>query len=67
MYFNCEDCAVEMQMAAANGGRVQQEKMSIGHYGYIAHIGDTEGNMIGLQSFLCKVTNNIVYIFPNIY
>ena len=33
-----------------NGGRIQNEKMSIGQYGFIALVLDTEGNMIGLHS-----------------
>jgi predicted enzyme related to lactoylglutathione lyase len=32
------------------GGRIQKEKMSIGDYGFIALVFDTEGNMIGLHS-----------------
>ncbi|MRR35878.1 VOC family protein, partial [bacterium] len=36
--------------AAEHGGRVHQEKMSIGEYGFIALVLDTEGNMIGLHS-----------------
>ncbi len=50
VYFKCEDCAVEAARAAENGGRVFKEKMSIGKYGFIALIFDTEGNMIGLHS-----------------
>jgi predicted enzyme related to lactoylglutathione lyase len=50
VYFHCGDCAVEAAKAAAAGGRVQREKMSIGQYGHIALVFDTEGNMIGLHS-----------------
>jgi hypothetical protein len=50
VYFKCEDCAVEAARAAEHGGRVFKEKMSIGKYGFIALIFDTEGNMIGLHS-----------------
>lgn len=50
VYFGCEDCAVEAARAAKNGGRVFKEKMSIGKYGFIALVYDTEGNMIGLHS-----------------
>jgi hypothetical protein len=35
---------------AESGGKVQKEKMSIGQYGFIALVSDTEGNMIGLHS-----------------
>lgn len=50
IYFSCSDCAVEAERAAKHGGRVHREKMSIGEYGFIALILDTEGNMIGLHS-----------------
>ena len=50
VYFACEDCAVEARRAAEHGGRVFKEKMSIGKYGFIALVFDTEGNMIGLHS-----------------
>ena len=50
VYFKCEDCAVEAARAAENGGRIFKEKMSIGKYGFIALVFDTEGNMIGLHS-----------------
>ena len=50
IYFACEDCAVEAARAAANGGSIYKEKMSIGEYGFIALVYDTEGNMIGLHS-----------------
>lgn len=50
IYFSCRDCAVEAVRAAEHGGRVHQEKMSIGEYGFIALVLDTEGNMIGLHS-----------------
>src|SRR3990172_5397230 len=48
VYFDCEDCAVEAARAAANGGSIFKEKMSIDEYGFIALVYDTEGNMIGL-------------------
>jgi predicted enzyme related to lactoylglutathione lyase len=50
VYFSCADCANEASKAAKSGGRVHKEKMSIGQYGYIALVVDTEGNMIGLHS-----------------
>ena len=50
IYFCCKDCAVEATRAAKYGGYVQREKMSIGKYGNIAYVVDTEGNMIGLHS-----------------
>lgn len=50
VYFGCEDCGVTAARAAKNGGRICNEKMTIGEYGFIALVHDTEGNMIGLHS-----------------
>jgi uncharacterized protein len=50
VYFVCEDCAVEAARAVQNGGKIQKEKMSIGEYGFIVLLLDTEGNLIGLHS-----------------
>ena len=50
IYFSCEDCAVESARAAKSGGKVFKEKFSIGEYGFISLVTDTEGNMIGLHS-----------------
>lgn len=50
VYFVCADCAVEAAKAVKAGGRMQKEKTSIGEYGFIALVVDTEGNMIGLHS-----------------
>ena len=50
VYFTCEDCAVEEAKAKKLGGRVEKPKMSIGEYGFISLVYDTEGNMIGLHS-----------------
>jgi predicted enzyme related to lactoylglutathione lyase len=50
VYFSCEDCAVEAGKATSAGGKLEKAKFSIGQYGFIALIIDTEGNMIGLHS-----------------
>ncbi|QJR82210.1 VOC family protein [Alteromonas pelagimontana] len=50
IYFSCEDCAIEESRVAAAGGSVTRAKMSIGEYGFISLITDTEGNTIGLHS-----------------
>lgn len=50
VYFTCSDCATELARVSGAGGKVQQEKFSIGEYGFIALAIDTEGNMIGLHS-----------------
>jgi predicted enzyme related to lactoylglutathione lyase len=50
IYFSCEDCAIEERRATQFGGRIQRNKMSIGEYGFISLVFDTEENMIGLHS-----------------
>jgi uncharacterized protein len=50
VYFHTEDCAVEAQRAADSGGKICKPKFSIGDYGFIAIVNDTEGNTIGLHS-----------------
>ena len=50
VYFSCEDCAAEEGKAASSGGRIEKKKFSIGQYGFISLVYDTEGNMIGLHS-----------------
>jgi len=50
IYFSCADCAVEESRVEAAGGRVLKPKMSIGAYGFMSLVLDTEGNAIGLHS-----------------
>ena len=50
VYFVCQDCASEAAKAVQAGGKLYKEKTSIGQYGFIALILDTEGNMVGLHS-----------------
>jgi hypothetical protein len=50
VYFSCDDCAIEQARAEKAGGQLQRGKFSIGQYGFIALLLDTEGNMIGLHS-----------------
>lgn len=50
VYFSCADCAVEAGRIKAAGGRIDKDKFSIGQYGFIALVFDTEGNMFGLHS-----------------
>jgi predicted enzyme related to lactoylglutathione lyase len=51
IYFSSVDCAVEADRVRTSGGKVVKEKFSIGPYGFIALVTDTEGNMIGLHSW----------------
>ena len=50
VYFSCEDCAIEEARVVEFGGRIQRSKTSIGEYGFISLVLDTEGNMFGLHS-----------------
>jgi predicted enzyme related to lactoylglutathione lyase len=50
VYFSCADCSVEAARAEKNGGQIDRAKFSIGQYGFIAFVTDTEGNVIGLHS-----------------
>ena len=50
IYFSSKDCAVEAARVGDNGGRLVQDKMAMGLYGYIAIADDTEGNMFGIHS-----------------
>ena len=50
VYFTCEDCSVEESRVEGAGGRIEKTKFSIGPYGFISLVYDTEGNMIGLHS-----------------
>ncbi len=50
VYLGCEDCGAAASRVKTAGGDVEKEKLSIGPYGFIALIRDTEGNMVGLHS-----------------
>lgn len=50
IYFTCEDCAAEESRVAGAGGKIEKEKFSIGEYGFVSLVYDTEGNMFGLHS-----------------
>ena len=50
VYFASEDCAIEEARALKAGGKLHRAKFSIGQYGFISLVEDTEGNLIGLHS-----------------
>jgi predicted enzyme related to lactoylglutathione lyase len=50
VYFRCDDLAKELGRVETAGGKVHKPKTPIGEYGFIAHLIDSEGNMVGLQS-----------------
>lgn len=50
VYFGSENCEKEEQRALRFGGKLHKSKFSIGKYGYISLVVDTEGNMIGIHS-----------------
>ncbi|MCB0368810.1 MAG: hypothetical protein KDD45_05010 [Bdellovibrionales bacterium] len=50
VYFSCSDCSIEEARVKEFGGKIEKPKFSIGEYGFISLVYDTEGNMIGLHS-----------------
>lgn len=50
VYFSCDDCAAEEKRAKEFGGKVHKAKHSIGPFGFISIVVDTEGNFIGFHS-----------------
>ncbi len=50
VYFSVQDCDVKQARVADAGGVVVRPKFSIGDFGFITLIQDTEGNMFGLNS-----------------
>ena len=50
VYFASEDCFTEEARVEKAGGKVIRPKMSIGEFGYISILSDTDGNTIGLHS-----------------
>jgi uncharacterized protein len=48
-YFHCDEVAVELARVVTAGGKIHKPKMSIGQYGFMALVLDTEGNTIGLH------------------
>lgn len=52
LYFSVPDCATTAEWAAEAGVPVFVEKQSTGEHGFIAIIGDSEGNAVGLHSWV---------------
>ena len=50
VYFSCAACAIETERVSKAGGKIETPRKSIGQYGFIALVIDTEGSMIGLHS-----------------
>jgi predicted enzyme related to lactoylglutathione lyase len=50
VYFTSDDCISEETRVEKAGGKIIKSKMSIGEFGFISIIKDTEGNTIGLHS-----------------
>ncbi|MBW4694409.1 MAG: VOC family protein [Lyngbya sp. HA4199-MV5] len=48
-YFHCEEVSLESERVVNAGGKIHKPKWSIGQFGFIALVVDTEGNMIGLH------------------
>lgn len=50
VYFASEDCVTEETKVESAGGKIVKPKMSIGEFGFVSILVDTEGNTIGLYS-----------------
>lgn len=50
VYFVCEDYSIQESRVVKAGGNVCQPKISIGEWGFISIVNDSEGNTIGLRS-----------------
>lgn len=50
VYFVSEDCTTEESKVEGAGGKVIKPKMSIGEFGFVSILLDSEGNTIGLHS-----------------
>lgn len=50
IYFTSEDCVTEEVRVEKAGGKIISPKTSIGEFGFVSIITDTEGNTIGLYS-----------------
>ena len=50
VYFASEDCSLEEGRVKEAGGEIFRPKMSIGEFGFISLVKDTEGNLIGIHS-----------------
>ena len=52
VYFSVLDCGERQDWASAEGMPVYVPKMDIGEHGFIAIVGDSEGNSVGLHSMV---------------
>jgi predicted enzyme related to lactoylglutathione lyase len=50
VYFVSEDCITEEARVEKAGGKIINPKMSIGEFGFVSIVSDTEGNTIGFHS-----------------
>lgn len=50
VYFAVEDCAAEEARVVSAGGEIIKTKESLGEFGWMSLVKDTEGNIIGLHS-----------------
>jgi len=50
VYFVSEDCYTEENRTKRAGGKIIKSKISIGEFGFVSILMDTEGNTIGLHS-----------------
>lgn len=49
VYFSVKEIDEIVPRISESGGKVINEKMSIGHHGFVAHFQDSEGNRVALH------------------
>lgn len=50
VYFSVDDVNAALGRAVEQGAKVLNPRMSIGEYGFVAHLEDTEGNRIAIHA-----------------
>ncbi|WCL50320.1 VOC family protein [Leptospira sp. GIMC2001] len=50
VYFSVKDCNIEGAKVAKAGGKLVRPKFSIGDFGWVTLLEDSEGNLFGLNS-----------------
>lgn len=50
VYFSVEDIDATLAKVERNGGKILNQKTSIGEHGFVGHFEDSEGNRVALHS-----------------
>ena len=49
-YFKSDDIEATLNRVKESGGKIINQKQSIGEFGFVGHFEDTEGNRVGLHT-----------------